>query len=205
MERRTFIRLGLMDFLLLLTAACGGNGGSSSNGNGRPQQKIVFTGASTISRFDWGAYFRIPITNCAQSGIESRQLSNTIASQVSSKPDKLFFLIGTNNILNRHESDLDADIPAIINTVRSVSRATAIFCISMLPVRDAFSCGLMEIYNNRIQSVCNSMGVKFLSRYSMFKSSSTIIEEKYYIGDGIHLNDTGYQLLADSIRGDVMS
>ena len=70
---------------------------------------------------------------------------------------------------------------------------------------DNFSNTLIESFNNQIQSLCDMRGVKFISVYGLFKSSSTIINLNYYLADGIHLNEAGYQVYADAIRSDVLS
>jgi lysophospholipase L1-like esterase len=208
------LRLVFLTILILtvfLFSACGDDNkkknttsGGGSNNNSSSQQKIVVTGASTIARGDWSSYFGIPIDNKAVGGIESTGLKNTIEGQVASKPDKIFISIGTNNILNRHEGVLIDDIDAIIVKIKAVSPTTKIYFMSMLPVRDAFSCSLIEIYNGQIESKCNSRGVKFISVYSLFKTSSGI-NETYYQLDGIHLTSDGYWVYANAIRSYVLS
>jgi hypothetical protein len=207
-------KLSLWMILLLVVGfgGCGGSGsGSSQSGGGSnsvttsSQQKIVFTGASTIARGNWSSYFGIPIDNRAVGGIESNVLKDTIDGQVSSKPNKVFISIGTNNVLNRREGYVVSDLDLIIAKIRTVSPATKIFIISILPIKDNFSNTLIESLNNQIQSLCTQRGVKFISVYSLFKSSSTIINLDYYQADGIHLNETGYQVYADAIRSYVLS
>lgn len=197
---------------ILVFAGCGGggsgNGVTVSGGDSTAaasQQKVVFAGDSTISRGNWSSYFGIPIENDGVSGLESWQLVNTIEGYVASKPDKIFIVIGGNNILNRHEGVLVGDISTIIDKIRRASPTTNIIILSILPVKDNFSNALIENYNNQIYSLCSGKSVKFKSVYSLFKSSSTIINLKYFLGDGIHLNDAGYQLYADTIRSDVLS
>jgi lysophospholipase L1-like esterase len=197
---------------VLVFASCGGggsgNGVTVSGGDATAaasQQKIVFSGDSTISRGNWSSYFGFPIENDGVSGLESWQLVNTIEGYVASKPNKIVIAIGGNNILNRHEGVLVGDICTIIDKIRTVSPATRIFILSILPVKDNFSCTLIESYNNQIYSYCSVKNVKFISVYGLFKSSSTIINLKYYLGDGVHLNDAGYQVYVDAIRSDVLS
>ena len=199
-----------MVFLLVLCAGgCGSSGsGTSQSGGGSSsasssQQKIIFTGASTVARGDWSSYFGISIDNKAVGGIESTELKNNIEGQVASKPNKIFILIGTNNILNRHEDRLVDDIAAIINKLRTASPATMIYIMSMLPVRDTFYCTLIERYNDQIESLCNSKNVKFISVYNLFKTSNGI-NETYYQADGLHLTPAGYQVLAAAIRSNVL-
>jgi lysophospholipase L1-like esterase len=202
------ITLWMVFLLVFCVGGCSSSGttvsgGGSTNGSST-QQKIVFTGASTIARGDWSSYFGIFIDNRGVGGIESTELKNNIEGQVASKPNKIFISIGTNNILNRHEDRLIDDIAAIINKIRAASPATKIYFISMLPVRDNFSCTLIERYNPQIESLCNSRNVTFISVYSLFKTS-TGINETYYQADGIHLTAEGYQMLANAIRSYVLS
>jgi lysophospholipase L1-like esterase len=199
--------------ILLLVVGIGGcsssGSGTSQSGGGSTdtsssQQKIIFTGASTIARGDWSSYFGIPIENRAVGGIESTELKNNIEGQVASKPQRIFISIGTNNILNRHDGVLINDISAIIDKIKTASPSIKIYIISILPVRDTFACTLIERYNDQIQSLCNSKNVKFISVYNLFKTS-TGINETYYQADGIHLTPAGYHVLADAIRSHVLS
>jgi lysophospholipase L1-like esterase len=201
--------------LLLLLAGCGSSGpgnNNTDNGGGSvtfsasaSQQKIVFAGGSSIARGNWSSYFGILIENDGVGGLESRGLVNAIKGYVASNPNKIFIMIGSNNILNRHESILVDDISTIIEIIRAVSPTTQIFIHSILPVNNTFSNGLIENYNNLIQSLCNAKNVKFISLYSLFKDSKTIIKLNYYQPDGIHLTDAGYQVWANVIREYVLS
>jgi len=101
-------------------------------------------------------------------------------------------------------SVLISDISAIIDKIRTASPISKIYVISILPVRDTFSCALIERYNNQIESLCNSKNVKFISVYNLFKTSGGI-NETYYQADGVHLNQAGYQVYADAIRSHVLS
>jgi lysophospholipase L1-like esterase len=200
-----------MGFLLVLfIGGCSSSGsGTSQSGGGSTnvsssQQKIVFTGASTIARGDWSSYFGITIDNLGVGGIESTDLKNSIEGQVASKPNKIFIAIGTNNILNRHEGALISDLSAIIDKIKAASPTTKIYIISILPVRDSFSCALIERYNSQIESLCNSKNVKFIYIYNLFKTS-TGINEAYYQADGLHLTAAGYRVYADAIRSYVLS
>ena len=205
-------KLSLWMILLLVVGmgGCSGSGsgttqsGGSSTNASSSQQKIVFTGASTIARGDWNSYFGILIENRAVGGIESTELKNNIEGQVTSKPNKIFIAIGTNDILNRHEAFLISSISTIIDKIKTASPATKIYVISILPTRDTFICSLIERYNDQIESLCRSKNVTFISVYRLFKTSNGI-NETYYQTDGIHLTPAGYQVYADAIRGNVLS
>ncbi len=204
------ISLWMILLLVVGIGGCSGSGsGTSQSGGGSAdpassQQKIVFTGASTIARGDWNFYFGVPIENRAVGGIESGELKNTIESQVASKPDKIFFSIGTNDILNRHEAFLISNISAIIDKIRTVSPSTRIHIISLLPVKDTFACTLIERYNEQIVSLCHSKNVKYIFIYNLFKTSGGI-NETYYQTDGLHLTPEGYRLFAEALLSYVLS
>jgi lysophospholipase L1-like esterase len=123
---------------------------------------------------------------------------------VASKPNKIFITIGGNNIINRHETIILNDISIIIDKIRTASPGTAIFIHSTLPCKYDFSNSLSEWYNSQIQSLCERKGVKFINIYNLFKDSKSI-NLKYFQGDGIHLNDAGYQLWANNIKPLVLS
>lgn len=207
------IKFSLLILLVPVLAGCGGSGsgnsvtvsGGDSAVNGASQQKIVFVGASGIARGNWSSYFGISIENDGVSGRESWQLVPAIDGYVASNPDKIFIMIGVNNILNRHEDVLINDLSTIIDKIKRASSKTQIFIISMLPVNDTFSNSLIEVYNNQIQALCTSKNVQFISVYNLFKDSKTIIKLNYYLSDGIHLTDAGYKVFANAIKGYVFS
>jgi hypothetical protein len=198
--------------ILLVLAGCGG-GGSNSGGtlsgggstDAASQQKIIFAGDSAAGRGNWSSYFGFPIENRGVDGLETRGLVNSIEGIVASKPNKIFITIGGNNVMNRHEGIVMDEIATIIDKIRTASPATAIFIHSILPCKSDFSNSLAEWLNVQIQSLCDRKGVRYISVYNLFKNSKTIINLNYYQGDGIHLNDAGYQAWANSIRPLVLS
>jgi hypothetical protein len=203
-------------FVILISlffVGCGGgsggsatvSGGDGTSTNAISSQKIVFAGGSTIARGNWTAYFGFPIENDGVWGFESWQLVNAIDGYIASRPDKIFIMIGANNILSRHESVLVGDMATIIEKVRKASPGTQIFIMSILPVKNNFSNTLIESYNNQIQSLCTAKNVKFIYLYSLFKNSATLINSNYYLSDGIHLTEAGYQVFFNAIKGYILS
>lgn len=199
--------------IILFFARCGGgsggsvtvSGGDSTSTNAIASQKIVFAGGSTIARGNWSSYFGFPVENDGVWGFESWQLLNAIDGYIASRPDKIFIMIGANNILNRHESILVGDIATIIEKIRRASPETQIFIMSILPVKNNFSNTLIESYNNQIQSLCNAKNVRYIYLYNLFKSSTAIIKSDYYLSDGIHLTEAGYQVFFNAIKGYVLT
>jgi lysophospholipase L1-like esterase len=197
--------------LILFLTSCGGGGGGNvtvsgggSSVNASSAQKIAFVGASTIAWGNWSAYFEIPIENDGVAGRESWQLVPAMDGYIASQPDKLFLMIGLNNILSRHEGVLINDISTIIDKIRTTSPKTQIIILSMLPVKDNFTRSLVEVYNNQIQSLCNVRNVKFINLYNLFMNSGNV-NLTYFRSDGIHPNDSGYQALANTLKGYVLS
>jgi hypothetical protein len=197
---------------LLVLLGCGGgsggsataSGGSSTLNEAQTSQKIIFAGDSAAGRGNWSSCFGFSIENRGVDGLESYQMVNSIEGIVASKPDKIFITIGGNNILNRHESILLNDISTIIDKILRTSPATIIYFHSILPCKYDLSNSLTEWYNSQIQVLCEHKGVKFLNIYSLLKDSKGI-SQKYFLADGIHLNDAGYQLWANTIRPLILS
>ena len=199
----------LLFLSLLISAGCGGGssgGGTASGGSSASvdaavaQQKIIFAGDSAAGRGNWSSYFGFPIENKGIDGLESSQLANMVEGFVASKPNKIFITIGGNNVFNRREGSVSADVDMIIARIRLVSPDTQIFFHSILPVKFEAMNGTIEVCNNQIQAVCNMRGVRFISIYGLFKSPTTVINAKYYTQDGIHLNDAGYRVWAEAIK-----
>jgi hypothetical protein len=194
--------------IILSLSGCGGgssgsvtaSGGGSALNEAQTSQKIIFAGDSAAGRGNWSAYFGFPIENKGIDGLESSQLANMIEGFAASKPNKIFITIGGNNVFNRREGSVAGDVDMIIARIRLVSPDTQIFFHSILPVKFEAMNGTIERTNDQIQSVCNGRGVRFILIYNLFRNSSTAINTKYYSTDGIHLNEAGYQLWANTIR-----
>jgi lysophospholipase L1-like esterase len=197
--------------LALLLAGCGGGGvsatltGGGSESNLSAQQTIVFAGASSIGRGNWSSYFGIPIVNNGVDGKMSSGLLATIEGYVASKPDKIFIMIGTNDVLNNTPGQVVNNISLIIDKIRATSPNTLIFIHSILPNKYTDKCIIIEGLNQQIQVLCEMKKVRFISIYSLFKSPSTVIVRPYFISDGLHLTNEGYQVWANAIKGLVMS
>jgi hypothetical protein len=214
MKKKGFLYTGLLIFLfVLILTGCGG-GGSGSNvtvsgggytANAASQQKIIFAGDSAAGRCQWSSYFGFPIENRGVDGQESSQLVNLIQGMVTSKPEKIFITTGGNDVFNRRENLVAGDVDMIIAEIRRTSPSTKIFFHSILPIKTDAINGTIERVNDQVQAVCNGRGVRFISTYNLFKSSTTVINLKYYTADGIHLNEAGYKVWADFIKGDVLS
>jgi lysophospholipase L1-like esterase len=204
----TWKKFFLILFCLIILAGCGGgssgsvtaSGGGSTTDASVTQQKIIFAGDSAAGRGNWSSYFGFPIENKGIDGLESSQLASMIEGFVASKPNKIFITIGGNNVFNRREGSVAGDVDMIIARIRLVSPDTQIFFHSILPVKFNDMNGTIEVCNSLIQAVCNMRGVRFISIYGLFKSPTTVINTKYYTPDGIHLNEAGYQLWANTIR-----
>lgn len=197
---------------LILTGCSGGGGGgnltvsgSGSSSNASGQQKVVFAGASSIAYGNWSAYFGIPIENNGVPGIESTTLANTIANYVASHPDKIFIMIGLNDVRKRLEGQVVGNISTIIDKINAVSPGTKIFIHSILPMNHASYNEVTERVNPQIQALCERRGVTYLFIHNHFKAPNRVVDLSLYRTDGIHLNENGYSVWVNAIRRHVLS
>ena len=150
----------LIILLALILAGCSGGGGGSNvtvSGAGSStyassQQKIVFVGASSTAYGNWSSYFGIPIENDGVVGIESSTLVSTITNYCVSKPDKLFLMIGSNDVQKLHQDKVVDNISTIIDKIKAASPSTQIFVQSILPLKHASYDILIERLNPQIQA-----------------------------------------------------
>jgi hypothetical protein len=202
--KKKFPKFLVVGIACLAVLACGSSGSVTMSGGGTPQ-KVVFAGASTIAYWNPNYGAAVNLEKYGVVGRESAGLVNEIEGYVASGPDKVFVMIGANDVMNRHEGALVENITAIIEKIRKVSPQSRIYYIAMNPVNNATHCRLMEIYNDRLQNLCGQKSVTFLSLYNLFKDPTTIIKLNLYRSDGIHLNEDGYKIFSNSLKGSVLN
>jgi lysophospholipase L1-like esterase len=159
--------------------------GSSSNGGGLANQNIVMAGDSLTYGNEWKSF-----SKCGGPGMGSSGLLACIESCVSSRPDKIFIMIGVNNVL-AHVLGVVGDISMIIEKIKTLSPKTTIYLQSILPIiGNNYE---IERINSQLPAICN--GVVWINLYPLFSG-----HPEYYDSTGVHLTEIGYQVWRDAIR-----
>lgn len=172
-------------------------------GYGRPDtnapSKIVFLGDSITFREDWNVLFGV--TNIANAGVSGNTTDDVLTrldSVIIAKPQKLFLMIGINDLLRGNDvSHVLINYEKILSEIRSQSPGTEIFVQSVLPVNnDVLTYGTVDSrsiidINSRLESMTDEKKIFFVDLYPDFCGADNKLYFAY-APDGLHPNAHGY-------------
>jgi len=165
--------------------------------------EIVFLGNSITDIGEWSEIWQ-------NSKVKNRGISGDITFGVlarldeilSSRPAKLFIMIGVNDIArNIPEAVILKNYRRMIDSVQIKSPKTQLIMQSVLPTNDEFKPfknhygkdDRIRAVNNGLQALCADTGVIFVNLYPRFLDASGKLD-KQYTNDGLHLTGAGYML-----------
>jgi len=161
---------------------------------------VVFIGDSLTKRFNVEEYFHghfvLNRGICSDTTVGllkrlDRNLNNL-------KMNKLFLLIGYNDLEYRSNAEILSNITLILERIRAKN-----ICVqSLLPVdskRGDINLRIKEM-NGNLQKLCFYKGIEYIDLYRYFNDEKGGLSEKYLI-DGIHLNGAGYRLWKELVEG----
>ena len=182
--------------------------------------KIVFLGNSiTKEGGDWNKKFGVyNIVYRGISGDITEGILKRLDEIIYYKPKAIFLLIGINDIFNNQSnkkniqsSDVAMNIIKIAKNIYNSCSNTTIFIQTILPVdiqkhKDYYNRSLSG-YNSRMvnqihainQFIKQQNDFPVIDLYSEFVDKRGLMN-KAYTTDGVHLNDTGYQVWIEYIR-----
>lgn len=173
---------------------------------------IVFLGDSLTEAFELKKFFGIPnIVNRGVSGDTTFQVIYRMEEIVLARPQKLFLMIGINDLFNdEDEVVLYGNIVRILETFRQRSPLTELHLQSILPVNETSlfldeNINLMIFsLNDSLMRYCKKEKIKYLDLYGHFLNNEGQMDRKYTY-DGVHLSTEGYSLWAKLIYEEVIS
>jgi len=154
---------------------------------------IVFLGDSLTKQAKVQEYFSDHFV--LNRGIDSDttvSLLNRLDRNVGNlKIDKLFLLIGHNDLQYRTNSEIVANIKTVLERIK----ARKIYLQSLIPTnakKKEINFRRNEI-NELLKNLCSETGAEFVDLHKHFLDEAGGLSTKYSI-DGAHLNGAGYQL-----------
>ncbi|MDD2225308.1 MAG: GDSL-type esterase/lipase family protein [Candidatus Shapirobacteria bacterium] len=161
---------------------------------------IYFLGDSLTDGCEWNELLSNPkIKNRGIMGDSTEGVLNRLNQITQSKPQKIFIMIGINDLLNNIETTKILDnYQKIITTIRTDSPKTKIYIESVLPLNFELDKTKRPInnqnisdFNNNLKNFTDNSNIFYIDLYSAFLNLSGQLNEKYTL-DGIHLNGQGY-------------
>lgn len=163
--------------------------------------EIIFLGNSITDIGEWSEIWNN--SKVKNRGISSDNTFGVLARLdeiTSSKPKKIFVMIGINDIAKGiPDSIIIANHQNIYNQIRIASPATKIYVQSILPTNADFTefvrhqnkdANIRNI-NAALQKMCAAKGMTYVDLYSRFLNASGKLDSKF-TNDGLHLNGQGF-------------
>ena len=176
------------------------------------EEEIIFLGDSLTDLCEWSEFFRnARIKNRGICGDTTEGILNRINNIVESKPQKLFLMIGINDLSQgRHVGDLLNSYKLILKTLQEQTPKTKVFIQSLLPVntksflnRNPELTDKVVKINNTLKELAKEFSFQYIDLYSSFLDKNNQLDAQY-TSDGVHLNGQGYLIWKDIIEKDVV-
>ncbi|MFZ5938993.1 MAG: GH92 family glycosyl hydrolase [Bacteroidota bacterium] len=168
------------------------------------EHEIIFLGNSITDNAEWAELFRNPnIKNRGIGGDDTDGVLERLPEVLSSKPDKIFIGIGTNDLAYlKSKEHVMENYRLILDRIASESPDTKVYIQSILPTEDAIhifrkNSDIMEL-NRQLEALAGSRGLVYIDLFTPFSTPEHKLNLKYSI-DGLHLNGKGYELWKDII------
>ena len=160
--------------------------------------EIIFLGNSITDGAEWFELFggNPNIKNRGIGGDDTDGVLARLKEVTESKPDKVFVMIGTNDLATGKSVDyISENHKKIIQQIQAESPKTRIYMESILPVDEAIHTtrpnkSMLEL-NQKLKALCEQHHVVYLNMAPLFMDQSGKLDKKYSL-DGLHLNGNGY-------------
>lgn len=172
--------------------------------------EIIMLGNSITESGNWKALFpEINIVNRGISGDVTDGILNRMEELTSSKPEKLFLMIGTNDLARGKSVEfITHNIETIIQEIKGQSPKTKIYLQGILPINpkvgQKFSGhkqngGKIVATNEILQKMAAECGLVFVDLHKAFSDENGHLTTEF-THDGLHLTEAGYQHWKRTIR-----
>ena len=168
---------------------------------------IYFLGDSLTDGCEWNELLsNNNIKNRGLNGDSTQGVLNRLNQLTKSKPQKIFIMIGINDLLSNVETNIVLDnYQKIIQTIKTDSPKTKIYIESILPMNFEIDKTKRPItnqniadFNNKLKDFSDNSTIFYIDLYSKFLDSSNQLDKQYTL-DGIHLNGQGYLVWKNEI------
>ena len=168
---------------------------------------IYFLGDSLTDGCEWNELLSSNnIKNRGLNGDSTQGVLNRLNQLTKSKPQKIFIMIGINDLLGNIETNIVLDnYQKIIQTIKTDSPKTKIYIESILPMNFEIDKTKRPItnqdisdFNKKLKDFSDNSTIFYIDLYSKFLDSSNQLDKQYTL-DGIHLNGQGYLIWKNEV------
>lgn len=110
---------------------------------------------------------------------------------------KIILMIGINDLKRRSDAEILENYMEILDKLPS----SKLVVFSVLPVNEEvvsknpqMNNARIKKINQRIAELCSQKKIKFIDLSEFYLDENGFLDKNYHVGDGIHLNQTGYDI-----------
>ncbi len=174
--------------------------------------EIIMLGNSITDIGLWEEWFpNVNIKNRGISGDVTDGVLYRLNEITSSKPKKIFIMIGVNDLaLGMSPDEILVNYKEILGRIKKESPKTDVFIQSTLPVNESIKDfwrhsdkgPLIKELNSKLEVLAKKEKVKYVDLYSSFIDENGQMNLKF-TNDGLHINGEGYKLWCELIKDKV--
>lgn len=174
--------------------------------------ELIFLGDSLTDLCEWTEIFKgNKIKNRGICGDTTDGVLNRLSNIVQSRPQKLFLMIGINDLSQRRKvDDILANYKLILKNLQEQTPQTKVFVQSILPVNNQKTPnhdGVNEkviAVNTKLEELAKEFSFHYIDLFSSFLDSNHQLDAEY-TSDGVHLNGKGYLIWKKIIEESVVN
>jgi len=165
------------------------------------KHEIIFLGNSITDIGEWAEIWQNKnVKNRGISGDNTFGVLARLDEVLSSKPAKIFIMIGINDISkDTPDSVIINNYKQIIWRIRTASPATKLYVQSILPTNNEFAefqrhqnkDEHIRFINTYLEKFCKEEKINFIDLYTRFLDNAGKLSRQY-TNDGLHINGPGY-------------
>jgi lysophospholipase L1-like esterase len=165
------------------------------------RREIIFLGNSITDIGEWAEIWNNKkVKNRGISGDNTFGVLARLDEVTSSKPKKVFIMIGINDIARETpDSIIIANYKKIIEFIKTQTPATKVYVQSILPTNNQFAefkrhqnkTRRIAFVNTAMKIYCSNNNIVYIDLYSEFIDEEKNLDKKF-TNDGLHLNGFAY-------------
>ena len=159
---------------------------------------IMILGDSITASQDMADLFDMPIHNRGVSAFTTKDILVNLDGLFRGTPDKVFILLGINDILQLMGKDsFFENYRSILVKIKARSPKSKVYALSILPTASPQINTNVVDFNTALMNICVEQNIVYIDLYRHFAEGSSV--NMKYVTDGLHLSSQGYLLFKDAL------